>query len=65
MARQEGRTSGGAEGKRAALLRLLSRRELALTEDERARILACSDVQTLDRWFDNAFVAASTAEALS
>ncbi len=65
VARQEGHTSGVAEGKRTALLRLLSGRELALTEDERARILACSDVQTLDRWFDNAFVAASTAEALS
>ena len=63
--RQEGHKSGVADGKRAALLRLFSRRGLTLTEKEHARIVACTDDETLDRWFDSALVAASVGEALS
>jgi predicted transposase/invertase (TIGR01784 family) len=65
VARQEGHRSGVAEGKRAALLRLIARRGLALTEEEHARVVACADEETLDRWFDRALVATSAAEALS
>ena len=61
----EGHKSGLAEGKRDALLRLLARRGLALTEDDRARIAACSDVATLDQWFDNALVARTATEVFS
>jgi predicted transposase/invertase (TIGR01784 family) len=63
--RAEGHKSGLAEGKRDALLRLLARRGLALTEDDRARIAACSDVATLDQWFDNALVAKTATEVFS
>ena len=65
VARQEGHKSGVADGKRDALLRLISRRGLALTEEERTRIVACTDEGTLEQWFDNALVASSAAEALS
>jgi predicted transposase/invertase (TIGR01784 family) len=63
--RQEGHRSGVADGKRAVLLRLIARRGLTLTEEERTRIMACTDEETLDRWFDNTLVASSAAEALS
>jgi predicted transposase/invertase (TIGR01784 family) len=65
VARQEGHRSGVADGKRAVLLRLIARRGLTLTEEERTRIMACTDEETLDRWFDNTLVASSAAEALS
>jgi predicted transposase/invertase (TIGR01784 family) len=61
----EGHASGLAKGKRDALLRLLARRGLALTEDDRARVAACSDVATLDQWFDNALVARTATEVFS
>jgi hypothetical protein len=38
---------------------------LALTEDARARIAACTDVAMLDRWFDNALTAGSIDDVLS
>jgi predicted transposase/invertase (TIGR01784 family) len=65
VARREGKEEGRAEGKRDALLRLLGRRGLALAEEERTRILACAEVATLDRWFDQALVAKTVAEVFS
>jgi predicted transposase/invertase (TIGR01784 family) len=61
----EGHKSGLAEGKRDALLRLLARRGLAPSEDERGRITACVDVATLDCWFDKALMARTAAEVFS
>jgi predicted transposase/invertase (TIGR01784 family) len=61
----EGHRSGLAEGKRDALMRLLVRRGLVLTEDARTRIAACADISTLDRWFDNALVAKTVADMFS
>lgn len=65
VARQEGHRSGVVAGKRDALLRLLSRRGITLTEQDRARVSACDDEGMLDRWFDNALAATTAAEALS
>jgi len=62
---EAGHKAGFVEGKRDALLRLLARNGLALSEDERARISACSDVATLDRWFDHALTAKTAADVLS
>jgi hypothetical protein len=66
VARQEGLAQGLAEGlaqaKRAALLRVLSRAGIALTDDEQARIAACADLATLDRWFDDALGAKTAAD---
>jgi predicted transposase/invertase (TIGR01784 family) len=64
VARREGHTSGLVEAKRDALLRVLTQRGITLNETEQARIAACTDVTTLDRWFDAALTAATGAEAL-
>jgi PD-(D/E)XK nuclease family transposase len=65
----EGKAEGLAEGevkaKREALYRLLLRAGLAVTDDDRARIEACTDPATLDRWFDNVLGASSTADVLA
>jgi len=59
----EGYKSGLAEAKRDALLRLLARARLVLTQQEQDRIATCTDLATLDRWFDNA-LGAKTAPAV-
>ena len=56
---------GAREGKRDALLRLLTRAGIPLTEDERARVDACADPATLDRWIDNVIGARNASEVLS
>ncbi len=61
---KEGHREGAIEAKRDAVLRLLSRAGIALTEAERARIDACNDVATLDRWLENVLGAKSAAEVL-
>ena len=61
----EGKAEGKVEGKRETLLRLLGRARLALTDTERARIEACMDAETLDRWIDDVFGAKTAAEVLT
>jgi len=39
------------------LLRLLDNRDLALTETQRERLLACTDEAQLQPWFDQALTA--------
>ena len=68
VAHQEGVEEGEierAQGKRETLLRLLARAGIALTEDDRARIQACTDAATLDRWVDNVLGAKTAADVLS
>ncbi len=64
QARDEGRDEGWLGAERAALRRVLARRKLTLTPALEARIDACADRATLDRWLDAAIDAASAAEAL-
>jgi hypothetical protein len=40
----------------------LRRRGLVITSDHQHRILACTDVATLDRWLDRALAIASADE---
>jgi predicted transposase/invertase (TIGR01784 family) len=61
----EGHQSGLAEGKRESLLRLLARAGLVLTQEDRGRIAMCTDIATLDRWFDNALAARTVADVFS
>ncbi|WP_438015162.1 hypothetical protein WMF18_30345 [Sorangium sp. So ce315] len=61
----KGMREGKLEGKRDTLLRLLARAGIALTEDESARIQACTDVATLDRWIENVLGAKTATEVLS
>jgi predicted transposase/invertase (TIGR01784 family) len=58
----EGHQSGLAEGKRAALLRLLARRGVALTEEDQRKISLCGDQARLDQWLDNALTASTAGE---
>ncbi len=52
------------EGERRMLRRALAHRGLVPTSEESARIDTCADVDTFDRWHDQAMDAASVAEAL-
>ena len=60
-----GKTEGRAVGKAEALLQLLSARGVAVHDEARARVLACRDLPTLDRWFDRAVTATSVAAVLA
>jgi hypothetical protein len=55
---------GRLDEDRAALRRVLTLRKLALDAETEARIAACTDLATLQRWLDQAVPAASAAEAL-
>ncbi|WP_437781753.1 hypothetical protein [Sorangium sp. So ce1097] len=64
----EGRREGHLEGSlieaRAVLRRVLARRELELSPEDDARIEACGDLATIERWLEQAVTATSTSEAL-
>jgi hypothetical protein len=49
---------------RDALRRVLVRRRFVLTPGDDARIEACAELGTLERWLDQAVTAASAGEAL-
>ncbi|HZE42046.1 MAG TPA: hypothetical protein VE172_24890 [Stackebrandtia sp.] len=57
--REEGREEATARN----VLRLLEQRGIQISEETRQRVLSCTDLETLDRWFDRA-VAATSAEDL-
>ncbi|MGK4003894.1 hypothetical protein WMF31_14775 [Sorangium sp. So ce1036] len=61
----EGMREGELKGRRETLLRLLARSGIVLAENESARIQACSDIATLDRWIDNVLGAKTATEVLS
>jgi hypothetical protein len=61
----KGMREGKLEGKRDALLRLLARAGIVLSESERARVQACTDMATLDRWIDNVLGATTAIDVLS
>ena len=56
-AEARGQLEGTLVGERAALLRYLDRRGVALTAAQRATIDGCRDLATLERWLDVAFAA--------
>jgi hypothetical protein len=61
----KGMREGKLEGKRDALLRLLARAGIVLSESERERVQACTDMATLDRWIDNVLGATTAIDVLS
>lgn len=63
--RAEGKAEGKAEGVAASLLKILMRRGLTVTAEQRRRIIECTDVSTLDRWMDASLSVASVEELLS
>jgi predicted transposase YdaD len=62
--RLEGEEQGRLEEERATLRRVLALRKLGLKAEGEARIDACTDLATLQRWLDQAVFAASADEAL-
>jgi hypothetical protein len=57
----EGEARGEARGKARAVLAVLAARGLAVSDEIRSRVLACTDLSTLDRWIARA-ATASTAD---
>jgi hypothetical protein len=62
--RAEGEAAGKAHGKQDSVLKVLERRGLAVSAAQRAVVLACDDVATLDRWLVGAVDTASVRELL-
>jgi hypothetical protein len=60
----KGRAEGEAKGKAKALLQILAQRGLSVSEDQRRRILECTDLVALDGWLDHALRVASMDELL-
>jgi hypothetical protein len=60
----EGRLEGRLVGERSMLRRALTHRKLTPSPEEEARIDACADPATLERWLEQAMDAESVAEAL-
>ncbi|MBG6088126.1 hypothetical protein [Actinomadura viridis] len=62
----EGMAKGMAKGKAEALaeavLRVLARRDLVPSEEERGRITSCTDLELLEVWHDRAITAESVEE---
>jgi hypothetical protein len=53
---------GALKAERSMLRRVLELRHIVLGPEAEARIAACTDPATLQRWFDHAVLAASAAE---
>jgi hypothetical protein len=60
-----GEARGKLEGTRDVLLRLVARAGIALSDDDRARVDACTDLAILDRWVDNVLGAKTAADVLA
>ncbi|NOT63531.1 MAG: Rpn family recombination-promoting nuclease/putative transposase [Acidobacteria bacterium] len=58
----QGETAGLTAAKTAAVLAILAARGVGMSEADRARIAACTDVATLDRWIRRAATATASEE---
>ncbi len=58
----KGQAEGEAKGEAKSILRVLERRRIGISLDQRERVLACTDLATLERWLDAAVTASSTEE---
>jgi hypothetical protein len=62
---RQGRAEGEAAGKAESALAVLTARGLTLLPEERRTILACADLERLDRWIAAALTVRSVAELLT
>jgi hypothetical protein len=53
---------GEAKGEARSIVRVLERRGLSVSPEQRECILACADIAILERWLDAAVTASSTEE---
>ncbi|MFL5344508.1 MAG: Rpn family recombination-promoting nuclease/putative transposase [Hyalangium sp.] len=63
--RLQGRLEGRAEGRAEDVLRILSARGIAVDEKARKHILTCTDLATLDQWFNSALTATRLSDLLA
>ena len=56
--RAEGRAEGIADG----VLRVLNKRGVAITDQQRARIAGCTDLDQLNEWLDRAVTVAQASD---
>ncbi len=62
LGRAKGEAKGRAEGEASAVLKFLATRRIAVTEEQKTRILACTDLQVLERWIEKAVTVTSGDE---
>jgi hypothetical protein len=56
QATKQGIEQGSMKARIADILRILARRDISVPEDRRAVIENCTDMVTLETWFDRALV---------
>jgi predicted transposase YdaD len=59
-----GREEGLQRGRAEDILRILAARGVRVDEEARQRVLSCTDVATLDRWFDRSLNATTLSDVL-
>lgn len=60
--RRQGREEGQKTGRSESILRILENRTVVVDARTRERITSCSDMETLDAWFDRALTTTETSE---
>jgi hypothetical protein len=60
--RNEGLSEGRALGQALSVIEVFEAREIAVSEEQRSRIIACSDLDMLSRWHKRAVTVASVDE---
>jgi hypothetical protein len=61
----QGREQGAVSAKRTDILQVLGVRDLHPTKKQLARVAACTDLLTLDRWFARSLAATTAAEVFA
>jgi hypothetical protein len=61
---EKGLVQGQARGRAEDVLRILAARGVSVDEASRQRILGCTDLSTLDAWFDRALNATRLSDVL-
>jgi len=62
---EKGRVQGEARGEARAILKILERRGIALSDAERERVGTCQDLLQLDAWLEHALAVSSASELFS
>jgi hypothetical protein len=62
---EQGRAEGAIGAKIADVMKVLGVRDLHPTKKQLARMAACTDLATLNRWFDRSLTAANAAEVFA
>lgn len=61
----QGIAEGEARGEAKALIKLLDARHIALSDEQRQRVLSCTDALLLDLWLHRSVSATSPAEVFA